>query len=395
MQRSPILLVLAFSVLLFGCQAIDVGKRPAFLIAGLSDDALKEKLSACTAGPFYQSDFVIAHRGAPLGYPEHTAEGYTAAANMGAGFIECDVTFTQDGELVCRHSQCDLHRTTNILTTSLAQKCRVPFTPATNDSDAKAVCCTSDLSLQEFQSLCGRPDHVNKRAAEITGYLSSPRSRVDTQPVQCGTLQTLKENITFIEALGAKHVPELKAPMVPMPHNGMSQQTYADRLIQAYVDAGIAPERIYPQSFSLDDALYWINRYPEISDQVVYLDPRGRDRNFSPSLKGMQALYDQGVRILAPPMPMLVRTEKDGQIVPSDYAVLAKEAGLKLITWTFESGVATAPNNWLYATSREALQTEGDMLAILNVLHEDVAIEGIFTDWAGTVTYYANCFGID
>ena len=35
---------------------------------------------------------------------------------MGAGIIECDVTFTKDRELVCRHSQCDLHTTTNILT---------------------------------------------------------------------------------------------------------------------------------------------------------------------------------------------------------------------------------------------------------------------------------------
>jgi len=38
------------------------------------------------------------------------------AGGMGAGIIECDVTFTKDRELVCRHSQCDLHTTTNILT---------------------------------------------------------------------------------------------------------------------------------------------------------------------------------------------------------------------------------------------------------------------------------------
>jgi glycerophosphoryl diester phosphodiesterase len=28
---------------------------------------------------------------------------------MGAGIIECDVTFTKDRELVCRHDQRDLH----------------------------------------------------------------------------------------------------------------------------------------------------------------------------------------------------------------------------------------------------------------------------------------------
>jgi glycerophosphoryl diester phosphodiesterase len=50
---------------------------------------------------------------------------------MGAGIVECDVTFTKDKELVCRHAQNDLHTTTNILATPLAAKCVQPFTPAT------------------------------------------------------------------------------------------------------------------------------------------------------------------------------------------------------------------------------------------------------------------------
>ena len=36
---------------------------------------------------------------------------------MGAGIVECDVTFTKDGELVCRHDECDLATTTDIVTT--------------------------------------------------------------------------------------------------------------------------------------------------------------------------------------------------------------------------------------------------------------------------------------
>jgi glycerophosphoryl diester phosphodiesterase len=36
---------------------------------------------------------------------------------MGAGILECDVTFTKDQKLVCRHAQNDLHTTTNILVT--------------------------------------------------------------------------------------------------------------------------------------------------------------------------------------------------------------------------------------------------------------------------------------
>ena len=57
---------------------------------------------------------------------------------MGAGIQECDVTFTNDGQLVCRHDQCDLHTTTNILLTPLAAQCTRPFSPAEFDATGKA-----------------------------------------------------------------------------------------------------------------------------------------------------------------------------------------------------------------------------------------------------------------
>ena len=59
------------------------------------------------------------YRGAPLQFPEHTKEAYEADARIGAGIVECDITFTQNGGLVCRHSECDLHTTTNIVATPL------------------------------------------------------------------------------------------------------------------------------------------------------------------------------------------------------------------------------------------------------------------------------------
>ena len=60
-------------------------------------------------------------------YPEHTVESYKAAGLQGAGVIECDVTFTKDLELVCRHSQCDLHTTTDVVTRpDLNSKCTTP-----------------------------------------------------------------------------------------------------------------------------------------------------------------------------------------------------------------------------------------------------------------------------
>src|SRR3954471_8146396 len=115
-----------------------VGPRPFYLVDKMKDGPLKTELSQCT-GPFRKTDFSIGHRGAALQFPEHSKEAYMAAARMGAGVIECDVTFTKDRQLVCRHSQCDLHTTTNILSVpALAAKCTMPFIQADSASGKKA-----------------------------------------------------------------------------------------------------------------------------------------------------------------------------------------------------------------------------------------------------------------
>ena len=130
------------------------GPRPFYLVDKMKDGPLKRELSQCT-GPFHKTDFSIGHRGAALQFPEHSRESYMAAARMGAGVIECDVTFTKDRQLVCRHSQCDLHTTTNILSVpELAAKCTQPFSrPTRHGQKASAKCCTSDITLAEFRTL--------------------------------------------------------------------------------------------------------------------------------------------------------------------------------------------------------------------------------------------------
>ena len=63
----------------------------------MDDSALKSKLLSCKDEPVHRTNFSIGHRGAALQFPEHTKESYQAAARMGAGIVECDVTFTSDG----------------------------------------------------------------------------------------------------------------------------------------------------------------------------------------------------------------------------------------------------------------------------------------------------------
>jgi glycerophosphoryl diester phosphodiesterase len=169
--------------------------------------------------PARATDFSIGHRGACLQFPEHTAESYTAAARTGAGIIECNVTFTQDRQLVCGHSQCDLHTTTNILATPLASKCRRPFAPANpaTGAPATAECCTSEITLAEFKTLCGKMDAFNPAATTVADYMKgTPSWRTDLYAT-CGTLVTHAESIQLISASAGSSRPSSRRPAFRCP----------------------------------------------------------------------------------------------------------------------------------------------------------------------------------
>ncbi|MBX2848659.1 MAG: hypothetical protein KTR16_10075 [Acidiferrobacterales bacterium] len=377
-------------------QPVQLGPRPFFLVDDMDEGDLKSALQQCQNGPFFQSDFSIGHRGAPLQFPEHTRESYIAAAKMGAGIMECDVTFTKDRELVCRHSQCDLHTTTDILATPLAQNCSVPFSPADplTDTAASAQCCTSDITLEEFKTLQGKMDAANTSATTVEEYLAgTPDFRTDLYASR-GTLLTHAESIELFKKLGVKFTPELKSPNVEMPYQGnYSQQDYAQQMIDDYISAGVSPKDVWAQSFNLEDVQYWIANNPSFGRQAVYLDSRVYlDQSFVPSLSDFEAIYASGVRIIAPPTFALVTTDSMGEIIPSDYALLAKQAGLDIITWTVErSGLLASGGGFYYSSIADVTNNDGDVFKLIDVLAQDVGVIGIFSDWPATTTYYANC----
>jgi len=387
---------------------IDPGSRPAELVSGLHDSPLKSALEAGARGPFQRSDFSIAHRGAPLRFPEHTRESYLAAARQGAGYVECDVTFTRDLELVCRHSPCDLHTTTNILVTELASKCSTPFTPARFDAagrltvPASAACCTSDLSLEEFLSLRGKADRFDASATTPEQYLG-----VDSGQ---GTLMTHRQSIELFRELGVKMIPELKKPDVEMPFKGFTREDYAQKIIDEYKEAGVPAADVRLQSFELEDILYWIEHEPAFGRRALFLDGRyehaGFDhRNPASWDPGLRQLADLGVGVIAPPLWMLLEATPKG-IVPSSYALAARAAGLEIITWSLErSGPLASGGGWYYQTlnginpgpqwpGSGVIRRDSDMLEVLHVLARDVGVSGVFSDWPATVTYYANCMGL-
>ncbi len=392
---------------------VQVGPRPFYLVDKMSPGPLKRKLEQCSEGPFRKTDFSIGHRGGgTLQFPEHTKESHEAGARMGAGIQECDVTFTRDRQLVCRHDQCDLHTTTNILLTPLADRCTQPFSPAQFDASgrlvkaATALCCTSDLTVDEFKSLKGKMDAFNpaaRTAQEFQG--GTPNFRTELYSTGA-TLLTHKESIELLRDLGSKYTPELKAAnraaKLQVEAVFGSQSAYAQAMIDDYKEAGISPGKVFAQSFNKDDILYWIKNDPDFGRQAVFLD----DANVPAELPGaaeLKGYAKQGIRIVAPPMWALLAVD-NGKIVPSQYTRDAKAAGLDIITWTLErSGrivedvlptKGTASPSFYFQTTLDALHNDGDVMTTLDVLARQVGILGIFSDWSGTVSYYASCMGL-
>ena len=382
--------------------SIQLGPRPFFLVDNMDSSPLKQRLQQCANGPFVKTDFSIGHRGAALQFPEHTKESYEAAVRMGAGIVECDVTFTKDRELVCRHSQADLHTTTNILATPLAQKCTSAFTPfnqATN-APATAECRTSDITLAEFKTLTGKMDASNPKAVSVAEYLNGTAKHRTDLYATSGTLMTHKESIALFKKLAVKFTPELKSASVEMPYEGtFSQADYAQAMIDDYLEAGINPKDVWPQSFNIDDVNYWVANQPAFGKQAVYLDSRPyKEANFKASLADFEQLKRSGVNIIAPPIFALLATNVTNKMVPSDYALMAKQAELDIIAWTIErSGPLTEIGNnpFYYSSVLAAVDSEGDVYNVIDVLAQDVGVMGIFSDWPATTTYYANCMGLN
>ncbi len=403
LRRSTLItaLIAAMPALAQAGDVIEYGPRPYYLIDRMKDGALKDRLMSCAGQAGQRSTFSIGHRGAPMQFPEHTVESNVAAARMGAGILECDVTFTKDLELVCRHAQNDLHTTTNIVTTPLAETCVKPFSPASGDTPAKAECRTSEITLEEFRSLTPKMDAADKSATTAEAYLGGTANwRTELYTAEPTMLMTHAESIALFKSLGAKFTPELKSPSVEMPFNGFTQEDYAQKLVDEYKAAGIPASDVWLQSFNLEDVLYWIKAEPAFGAQAVYLMDEYNIDGYSPMDPAtwpntMEELKAMGVNYIAPPTWMLVTLE-NGEIVPSELAIQAKAAGLKIITWTIErSGPLVNGGGWYYQSIADVVDSDGIMYPLIDALAQDVGVVGIFSDWPATVTYYANCMGLE
>ncbi|OAK94317.1 PLC-like phosphodiesterase [Phaeosphaeriaceae sp. SRC1lsM3a] len=372
----------------------------------MTDGPLKQKLQSCENKPVAINGFSIGHRGGgTLQFPEETVQSEDAGARMGAGILECDVSFTKDRGLVCRHSLCDLHTTTDILLRpELAKKCTKPFTPANGTAPANALCCTSDITTAEYSTLCGKQDGFNASARTPQAYQSgTPNWRTELYDT-CGKLLTLNQYIDLVESYPGyrNFTPELKTPPpeVPMPFNGYTQQQYAQDFVDAFRKKKIDVSRIWPQSFLYDDVVYWLKNDHDFGKQAIYLQEFDTPEDLAAGMKNLSIAKAAGVNIIGPAIPMLVSVggPANKTIVPSEYAKAIKANGLDIIAWTYErSGpLATIKSREEYYFNSIANITyyDGQYYELLDVLANQIGIKGLFSDWSATVTYFANCFGL-
>lgn len=391
---------------------ISLGPRPYYLVNNMTDGPLKEKLLSCANGPFQITDFTIGHRGgATLQIPEESVENAQAGARMGAGILECDTSLTADKGLVCRHSLCDLATTTNILLyPELAAKCAKPFTPANGTTPASAICCTTDITVAEYLTLCSKMDGYNASATTVEDFQrGAPSFRTELYDT-CGQVQTLESYLDLINSFPGyrNFTPELKsgaddpvtAQYAKFPAN-YTQEDYARQFANTIINKGIDLTRVWPQSFNPPDIYLWLEEFPEFGRQAVYLDESGdTPENYTAAVALLPSIKAKGVNIIAPPFNYLImQSGPDNQsIVPAPYAIAAKAAGLDIITWTFErSGpldLVKATDQYYYSSIFDAVHNDGQVYEVLDILVHQVGIKAIFTDWAATVTYYANCFGL-
>jgi glycerophosphoryl diester phosphodiesterase len=321
---------------------------------------------------------------------------------MGAGTLECDVTFTKDLALVCRHSQNDLATTTDILLTPLARTCVEPFRPARLRADgsvqraARAECRTSELTLAEFKTLQGKVDEFDPAAQTAEEFVAPPRApRPDLGAgLERGTLMTHAESIELFKRLRVRMAPELKEPSVRLPFNGVSREQLAQRLIDEYRAAGVAASDVLPQSFDRRDVEYWIRHEPEFGERAVLLDNVSLPIT-APRAGLLRRYKAAGINAWAPPLFVLLDLDAGGRIVPSRTARAARAAGLDILAWTLErSGNLVAANNRFYRTIDSAITREGDVMEVIDVLAHEVGVRGIFSDWPATVSLYASCAGL-
>mmetsp|Transcript_26224 Transcript_26224/g.67441 ORF Transcript_26224/g.67441 Transcript_26224/m.67441 type:complete len:524 (+) Transcript_26224:188-1759(+) len=372
----------------------------------------------------------IAHRGAVALAPEHTMLGYQMALDMGAAYVECDVAVSSDDVLVCRHSMCDLHTTTDILKgghDDLAAKCSQPFQPASGDTPASVKCCTYDFTYAELATLCMTTDEsTDPTATEAATYTVGPPSwrsnAFVTKSGACHKIPKHKDVSRWLIDNGAHAIPELKDTASNdtqqyLSSAGKSVEGLADMLMAELMEVGYiqtmsnassglgwadpsAPKAVM-QTFDREVAKYWKSLPNALPVCYLYENSDVCDPANCGTAEVVTELLEMGVEVIGPPIWDLVQSEGH-QMKPTPRATMLTDMKAGLTPWTLErsgcpGGAAGIPDyagpcGWYYQGLEGVSAHEyADVLLMMYTLFHEVGVNGAFSDFPLTTTVFANC----
>jgi glycerophosphoryl diester phosphodiesterase len=320
---------------------------------------------------------VIGHRGAPAYRPEHTIGSYTLAIEMGADFIEPDLCFTKDGQLVARHEP-DIGGTTDVADhPEFASRRRTLTIDGTVFAN---TWFTFDFTLVELRTLRAKerlPD-VRPVNTAFNGIYQVP---------------TFQEVIDLAKANGVGIYPETKHPTF----FGTLGFDFDGPLLSTLARNGLdhPGAAVFIQSFEVGNLqrLSRKTRLPLIqlidasgapADLVAAGDKRTYDDLVTPQGLHDIARYADGI---GPDKSRIITNNAAGKTLgaPTSLVDDAHRAGLLVHPFTFRP-----ENNFLAADFRqgnpaspEFLRARGDQPAELKRYYE-LGVDGLFADNADT-----------
>lgn len=317
---------------------------------------------------------IFAHRGAAGYRPEHTAEGYELAAEMGADYLEPDLVPTKDGYLVDRHEP-EISQTTDVAAHPEFARLR---TTKVVDGVATTGWFTTDFTLAQLRTL---------RAVERLPALRQHNTMYDGRD----RIPTLQEDIEQAIELGRRlHrpigiVPEIKHSTFFRSLGLPMERRVLDVLRANHLDGPHPRIPVVIQSFEVAN-LQWLHRHTSLplmqltsasgapADFVAAGDPRTYADVVSPSGLRDVARY---ATYLGPDKNQIVPRDATAHLLaPTSLVRDAHRAGLLVSPYTFRNENSFLPADFRRGTDPAAY---GDAFAEFELFFR-LRVDGLFTD---------------
>jgi glycerophosphoryl diester phosphodiesterase len=320
---------------------------------------------------------VIGHRGSPAYRPEHTIASYTLAIEMGADYIEPDLVFTKDGQLVARHEP-DIGATTNV-----ADHPEFVSRQTTRTIDGVVfpnTWFTFDFTLAELKTLRAkeRLPLVRPQNTALDGLFEVPTFQevIDRAKAKGVGIYPETKHPTFFQSLGFS----FDAPLLAtLRRNGLDRPG-AKVFIQSFEVGNL--QRLRRETKL--PLIQLIDSAGAPADFVASGDPRTYDDLVTPQGLAEIATYADGI---GPDKSRIVAGNSAGNPLgqPTTLVRDAHRVSLLLHPFTFRP-----ENNFLAAdfrvgnpSSAEFLHARGDQPAEL-ALYYRLGVDGLFADNADT-----------